>query len=293
MDGELSIEERAVIMGHVPKEEFKGNPDKWVDAAHWVERAEKLLPISKATVNKLTTDIAELKRAAEGKETALTQEIAGLKKTLGEFAEFSKKSEERAYKKALTDLEARQRQAVADADTEAFEQIKTELDDLKQHPAVTGTAVTDTGAGTGTAGEVKKGWPAESDPVIYTEWAAENEWVSDVDMAIYARQVDMHLQNTKTFPTQRAQLDAITEQVKKKFPEQFKTENDNKGKPQTVEGGGDGGSPDRGDGKKNYNNLTAEEKRVCDEWTGKDGKGTGTVPGFTREDWVKQYFAGK
>jgi len=291
VETELKVEERAQIMGWVPEEEFKGDPQKWVAAEQWVERAEKLLPLTKAMVTKLTEDIASLRSTAGTKETALTQEIAGLKKTLGEFAEFSKKAEERAFKKAVAELEVKQRQAVAEGDTEAFDAVKTELDELKQHPALTGHLGEVT---IDTAGDpVQKGWPEVSDPAVYQEWATENEWVSDVDMGIYARQVDLHLQNTMTFPTQLAQLEKITELVKKKFPDYWskKDDNPNQRKPQTVEGGGEGGgAPSGGKGKKNYNDLPAAAKAYCDEWSGKDGKGTaGTIPGFTRQDYVDQY----
>jgi hypothetical protein len=289
---EITVEEKARIMGHVSKEEFKGDPDKWVPADQWVERAEKILPINRAMVDKLTKDISELKTISTAKETALVQEIASLKKTFGEYVEFSKKAEERAFKKALAELEGRQRQAVEDGDVEAFDRVKTELDELKTHPALTGAApvVTDTGVETKPAATAKT-WPEVSDPTIYQEWAAENEWMSDIDMAIYARDVDMHLGNTIQLPTQREQLDKITEYVKKKFPQYW--ENQSKGKPQTVEGSTDAGTPSGNNRKKTYNDLTAEEKRYCDEWTGKDGKGTGSAPGLTRDEWIKQYFMGK
>jgi hypothetical protein len=286
MPEELSIEERAAIMGHVPLEDFKGNPDKWIPPEKYIERAENLLPISKAAVNKLTKDIAEIKHSFEEERSSLTQEIAGLKKTLGDFAEFSKGAEERAFKKALVELETKQRQAVADGDVEAFDQVRTELDELKKHPAATGHPVVETAA----AVEVKKSWPEVSDPVVYKEWADENDWVSDVDMAIYARQVDLHLQNTTRFSTQREQLDKITELVKKKFPQHWANSNTDKGKPQVVEGGSDGASNASGRGKKTYADLPAAAKQYCDEWAGKDGKGTsGSIPGFTRQQYVDQY----
>ena len=46
---QISYEEkRARAMGWRPKEEFKGDPDKWVDAAQFADNADKSLPLAKA-----------------------------------------------------------------------------------------------------------------------------------------------------------------------------------------------------------------------------------------------------
>lgn len=289
-DQEMSVEERAKILGHVPLEDFKGDPDKWVPAEQWVERTEKLFPINKAMVKKLTEDIAMLRSSSTAEKEALTQEIADLKRTLGEFAEFSKKGEERAYKRAVAELEAKQRQAVADGDTEAFDQVKAELDSLREIPLVVAAEKAEAAAE-----PPKKGWPFVSDPEVFKGWMDDdaNAWYkSEPEMAIYAHQCDEYLKNTTTFPTQRDQLDKVTELVQKKFPQFFQAanQNPNRDKPPSVEGGDEGAPAPGKKGKKSYNDLNAEERRVCDEWTGKDGKGTGIVPNFTREDWLKQYF---
>jgi hypothetical protein len=280
MTEELSVEERAAIMGHVSQEDFKGDPDKWVPAEKWIERTEQLFPITKATVKKLTEDVAGFK----GENSALIQEIASLKTTLKEFAEFSKKAEERAFNKALKELEDRQRAAVAEGDVEAFDQVKSELDDLKQHPALTGIAT----APAPIIPVVEKTWPEVSKPEVFHEWMGENEWYKkSPKMAAYAHQMDMYLKNTEVMPTQRAQLDKVTELVKEEFPQYWA--NDKKAAPQSVEGGGDVGGNSGGRGKKTYSDLPADAKRYCDEWSGKDGKGTGTIPGFTRQQYLDQY----
>jgi hypothetical protein len=289
MSEELGVEERARIMGHVPLDEFKGNPDKWVPAEQWVERAEQLFPINKAMVKKLTEDVSTLSQtvaATTTEKNALVEEIAGLKKTLVDFAEFSKKSEERAFKKALAEIEAKQRRAVVDGDAEAFDSAKAELDELKQHPAVTGIPAIEVKPVTEPAKQ--EGWPKVNDPAIFKAWTEDNDWYGeDPEMAAYAYQMDNWLANTKKFPTQREQLNQVTELVKKKFPKYWETKNPNQDKPPSVEGGSEGAAPVVGGRKKTYIDLTPAAKAYCDEWAGKDGKG-GTIPGFTRDMYLDQ-----
>src|SRR3990167_3752736 len=51
------VETQARDMGWRPKEEFKGSEDKWVDAKTFIDRGEHVLPIVKATANRLREDL--------------------------------------------------------------------------------------------------------------------------------------------------------------------------------------------------------------------------------------------
>lgn len=75
-------ETRARAMGWVPKEEFRGDKTKWVDAATYAKRGEELLPIVKAEnrrlqsqVQNLTTQLSQSTQATE----ELRQSIEDLK----------------------------------------------------------------------------------------------------------------------------------------------------------------------------------------------------------------------
>ena len=48
MDGEQAaapVEQEARTLGWVPAEEFKGDPNRWVDAETFVERGHTVMPI--------------------------------------------------------------------------------------------------------------------------------------------------------------------------------------------------------------------------------------------------------
>ena len=114
---EPSIEERAKGMGWVPKDEFRGAPDRWSDAETFVRRAEEELPIARATTRRLERELLEMKN------------------TVKEFAAHHKAVAEREYQKALRDLKAQQKQAVAEADTERYDRIEQEIQQVHQERA--------------------------------------------------------------------------------------------------------------------------------------------------------------
>jgi hypothetical protein len=62
------IAQRAKMMGHIPKEEFRGDPEKWVDADKYVERAENLMPILKSQLGKYENEISSLKATVDGQK---------------------------------------------------------------------------------------------------------------------------------------------------------------------------------------------------------------------------------
>lgn len=95
--------------GWTPKDEFKGDPEKWIDAEAFVSRGETVMPLLKKQVQSQKGEIDFLKRQVK----KLT------------------KLEQRAYDNALTDLKAKQAEAVEFGDIAAFKQIDKQLDDLR------------------------------------------------------------------------------------------------------------------------------------------------------------------
>ena len=58
MDGEQTVapvEQEARTLGWVPAEEFKGDPNRWVDAETFVERGHTVMPILRKNNERLET----------------------------------------------------------------------------------------------------------------------------------------------------------------------------------------------------------------------------------------------
>lgn len=235
------VEARARDMGWKGKEEFKGDEKDFIDASEFVRRSEEILPIMRAHNAKLEKD---LKRVT---------------KTLEKFAEHHSKTEARAYARALSDLEARQAEAVEANDVVAVRQITKEITDLEKDAA-------------------KANGDAEnSDADAFEEWASKNTWfATDELLRDYAIGVAEKIKNDFKDPVK--QRDEVSRRVKAAFPEKFT--NPRRAQAAAVEGAGSGAKTTG----KSFADLPADAKAMCQSFE-RD------IKGFKRETYVKDYFA--
>lgn len=262
----LSIEERAKLMGWMPKEEFPGDPSRWLDAETFVKRAEEQLPILKSTLGRLERRLAE-------QNARMVQMQADFQ----HFMDLAKKAQERAYERALAELKERQRQAVDERDLEAFEEANRQYEEmLKKHPAVAGPDPVEAEA----AIRARLAAIEAEKRAAFEEWVAENPWYGqDVEMTNFAWEVNNMLARTYPDMPVREALKEITRQVMQRF----------KGK-----GGGARSRPVSGVEEpggavtatarkgKTYADLPPEAKEVCDRFV-RSGI-------MTRDQYVKTFF---
>jgi hypothetical protein len=247
---EQTAEERARIQGWVPKEEFRGDPDRWVDAETFAARGDNELPILRERLRSL--------------ERRYTQQ----EKTIKEFADFASKAEERSYKRALDQIRTEQRQAVAEGDVERFDAAQKQMEDLQRDAAA------------------RQPKPDEPDPEAKREfdaWHSENKWyLTDRRLTAFANGVaeDLAEQHPELVGTPKLYAE-VEREVKAAFPDKFDHENKNRRKPGAVQGGGDVDSV-RGSGKRSYSDLPKEAKEACDRFVK-------AIPGYTRDRYVKEY----
>lgn len=242
---ERDFEAEAKELGWVPKEEFRGPEDKWSDAEEYVRRGEEILPIVRANNKKLIE-----------KTQKQEAELAEMRKTLDEFKGWRTQTEKRAYEQAMKNIESRQRQAVEEQDVEAFEEAVKDKESL-----VTRTT------------EAQEPQP---DPVA-AAWTKENDWFN-TDPVMQQFAIAHHGQLLKEKPglSLSENLEEVTEEVRRRFPEKFG--NPRREKPNRVEGGG---TPSGRSGKKGYADLPPEAKAACDRFV-KQGL-------MTKEEYVKDF----
>lgn len=111
--GERDWEAEAIELGWVPQDEFKGDPKRHVDARTFVMRGENMLPLLKAEVKKLRDENKTIRRDTK------------------RYVDFMSKSEERAYQRAMTDLEKRFANAVETGDHAEGQRVFQEMKDLR------------------------------------------------------------------------------------------------------------------------------------------------------------------
>lgn len=101
-----SVEDRARRMGWAPKDQFKGDPSKWVDADRFVERGETEIPLLRA-------------------------QVRNLEKGIRDFAQYHSQVEHRTYERAKRELEAKANEAKQSLDFDAYESARNDLSQLE------------------------------------------------------------------------------------------------------------------------------------------------------------------
>jgi hypothetical protein len=202
-----SVEDRARRMGWVPKDEFRGDETRWVDAAAFVERGDNELPI-----------LRERNRKLDGK-------IAQLETTIRDFAKYHEKTAEREHKRALKEVELRHKEAVSVGDVKAATEAAHEMAEIK--------------ADAPKAGDTKK----VVEPEV-TAWLADNSWFNaDKKLNAFATELHGEILRDKPGLSLAENLEEVTKEVRRRFPEKFG--NPRRNDPPAVEGAGGGGARKR------------------------------------------------
>ncbi len=246
------VEDRAKKMGWIPKDQFKGDPERWRPADQFVRRADELMPIMRVQLKKY-----------EDKISNLETEVRTTKGTMQKIVSMADKVGQREYERAKADLTKKQVEAVAVGNVEEWSKLEGEKDKLEKPEPV----------------QVEKPMQEPENPQFKT-WHVDNDWyLSDSAMTRYANAV---ASETPKMASYTDWLRVVETAVKEAFPHKFT--NAARGKPAAVDGGntrGGGGGRPRG---KSYNDLPSDAKTQADKYVSQ-----GLFK--TREDYVKSYYA--
>lgn len=267
------IVDKARKFGWVPKEEFHGDVATWRDADEFVKRGDEILGFVRADRDKAFTKLA----STEAK-------VAELESTLKEVSAFYKESEERAFKRALTELKDQKKRAIDLGDGDIAVKIDDQIEELKgQKEALDASKV--------------KRQPA-SDPVKEQNQATLSAWIdkgneiflTDAEVVQYANKyADVVRYDPKTeHLVGEAYLEKVAEKVREALPHKF--EGNSRSKVAAVGSSSDTGSAKNNSRKKSYADLPADAKKACDKYvkTMVEGK-----PLMTQDEYVKSYFQGE
>lgn len=145
----LDFEAKATELGWVPKEKFRGDPAKHVDAKTYYEKGELVLPL----VKKQRDDF----RAHAEKSD---KQIAELKSAMGDFRKLVEADADRKVKAEIAALKEVRAAAVAAGDDKAYKQADDAIDEIREVQAK--------------PKEIKVEQPT-GDPE-FEAWVQENEW---------------------------------------------------------------------------------------------------------------------
>jgi hypothetical protein len=243
---EDSVVDRAKRQGWIDEDEYRGDPDKWVDAETFLKRSETELPILRERLRRLDGKLLE--QSKQMKETT---------ETIKRFAEHHKKVSQRAYDKAKADLLAKQREAVEDGDPDAYDKTQKEIDGLKEdHPEFDLDAPVSDGSAQDAG--------AKPPHPEFAAWNTANKWYgTDMELTGFADTVGEFVVKFKPHLEGKAFFDEVANEVKQRFPDRFV--NQRRQSPSKVSGGW--GDSDISKGPKpshKYSDLPADVRKECD-----------------------------
>lgn len=249
-------EKEARVFGWVPKEEFRGSEDDWVDADTFVKRGKEINPILRKNNETLLKKLEEK-----------SKEIDSIKASVEEFKQFQKESFERKaveYEVQIADLKSKKREAIAEGNGDAVVDIDDQIDSLKE-------AQREAKAEAKAKAEVKPNAEVSipEDPDLQS-WLGRNQWFgTDTEMTDMANGLGSSVR--KQFPhlSGRDFLDKLDDKIREYFPQKFAS---NKSKGSAVDSSGSVRSSGTS-AKKSYDNLPSDAKEACDR--------------FIKNGWIK------
>lgn len=257
-----AIEAEARDYGWAEKDKFKGPEDKWKPASEYVEWAKQSGRVPRAEFDRIVKQFPNLSRENQ----QLKSQLDEIKGTLNQFVEFSSKAEERAYKRAQQELQAKIEQAAANADPVAARAAMAELEALKPEAPKAPKTETKT--------------DPQIDPVIQ-DWISKEDWFNrDRTLNAVATAFFGEIEQAHPGMSRAEQLAETKKRVVAKFPEKFgiNPARENAASVATPSGQASG----RKSGKKTYDDLPADAKQACDKFVR-------TIPGYTREKYIADY----
>ena len=195
------VEQEAMAQGWRPKEEFEGDPERFIDAGEFVRRGELF--------SKIDHQNKELKQ---------------LRNAMDQFKQHHAMVEQKAYERAVADLKKQRKEALAEGDVDQYDHIDNQLEALKDQRE----------AELVRAAQVAQQNAPQVDPA-FTAWVAKNPWyTSDVTMAGAANAYGMDLARQGLPPLEV--LKRVEAHIKQEFKHKFT--NPNREKPSAVESPG-------------------------------------------------------
>jgi hypothetical protein len=189
-----AIELKAIDQGWIPKEEFDGDEDSFIDAAEFVRRGELFSKIEKQS-----------------------KEVKVLRQALEAFKEHHTKVKQAEYDRALKSLKDARKQAVLDGEHERAFALEEKMEEIVAEKETVSK-------------EAAKTIPEPEDDVYteeFSQWVTRNEWYeSNETMRATADALGLKLHNQGLSPSEV--LRKVENLIRKEFPHKFKPERANR-----------------------------------------------------------------
>lgn len=248
----------ATLKGWVPKDQYKGDPAKWVDASLFIDRGERFN-------HNLQREVSELKRKLDSFE--------GTKIAFKKFHEETLAAKDVELKTAIGELRLQRSQAIREGDDEVAIQLEDRIDLLKEEQR----SVKALPASVEAPPANRTPGPNPEDPVLL-EWIEDgNDWFqSDPKLRDYAVALGEDLIKGGITIRGRKFLDLVAEKMAEEFPRRFKAPvSAAMSRQNPVEGSTRSPAASRSGASRNEADLPPEDRALMTQfikegWTTKD-----------------------
>lgn len=244
------IESKARQMGWVPKENFRGPDEQWVDAGEFVRRGEEILPIVRANNRKLQDQLSR----QEQQIADLTKAVSEGKESLTAFHDYHQESLARALADQREKLMDQLEQARESGDVRAEVKAQDQLAEVREQERVLKAKPKE---------ETKPSASTDrnqEDPE-FAQWRKDNDWYgADKKKTAFADGMAMQLRRDpeNALITGRAFYDLVAKTVE----DEYAGGSTQRVNPDKVSGSRTTSS-NRG---KSYADMPAEAKAACDKF---------------------------
>lgn len=243
------VEVRAKEMGWIPKEEFKGDESKWIDAETFVERGETLLPIIKANNRDLSQKLSQTQQQLAQAAAAIAEQ----RETIEGLKQFNEEIALQRAKQRKAEIPQEIKEAREAEDVEREEELRAELGEVNEQLKPKAPARQQNGNGNQP--------PPQVHPIVQA-WVKDNPWFGqDEDRTNLANAVATSMRRKPEFAAlvgKREFLDAVSAKVEELMPTSRRPSHDR------VEGGARGSASTSSSGGKSYSDLPKEAKEACE-----------------------------
>ena len=245
-------------MGWRPKEEYKGDPDKWVDATDFVQKSE--------------TDIRTIRRANQHMSRKIEKMESGIEQILAHQGRQLDAAREESFRHAQQTLKRRYEEAVTEGDVVKAEKVWDARETLATQQ------VNESKSKPVQQPDGGKQGPSPEEQEMIAEWVESNRWYSeDAYLSeIAAKQENMLAARGVPLADRLTQTTAY---IKKRFPDAFETEDGDGGDeeepkkpvqrraaPSMVNGSRGSGGPRPKPKPGSYEALLPEYRNDCDSF---------------------------
>jgi hypothetical protein len=249
---ETDYDAEAEKQGWVPKEKYKGDPKRWVDAKTFVERGEIFRPMLHTKYKEVETELADTKRQ-------LAEQAAAIERN----NKIAERFQERARQEALEQIKREQRVAFEQGDDAKYNELDKRRDNIAKEFEVEPVKV--------------KAETNQPDPYV-VKFQQENPWFGkDFTLTQAAQFHDARLARENPYMSPESRHTEVRKLVVAEFPNKF--ENPNRGQ---KNGLGSGRNPGKQPpAKKGWDAIPEVDRKLAAGFI----KG-----GMSKEDYAKDYW---